>query len=273
LPEHSTELDLMNQMNRGFRITSLILVGVGIAFLALNIATGGAFNITLPLVFLMLGGAFFILAFAGSQKWDWTGYLFIPGAILIAFGIIFLINILTGDWTSWAYAWLFLVAGAGAGLAFSSVYMRLDQRFTWAGLAGTLVGVTLFALFGAIAGGKLIQVMAPILLAMGGLALYWLKPEILFSPEGFKQRFQNGVAISKSAVFPSEQNGLVEPLSSRELEVLALIDAGLSNPEIAEKLTLAPSTVKTHINNIYGKLGVQTRIQALNRARELKLLD
>ena len=54
--------------------------------------------------------------------------------------------------------------------------------------------------------------------------------------------------------------------------MLRLIDQGLSNPEIAEKLTLAPSTVKTHINNIYGKLGVQTRVQALKHARELKLL-
>ena len=55
-------------------------------------------------------------------------------------------------------------------------------------------------------------------------------------------------------------------------EVLRLIDAGLSNLQIAERLTLAPSTVKTHINNLYGKLNVQTRVQALNRAREIGLL-
>jgi LuxR family maltose regulon positive regulatory protein len=66
---------------------------------------------------------------------------------------------------------------------------------------------------------------------------------------------------------------LVEPLSVRELEVLRLIDAGLSNQQIADKLSVAPSTVKTHINNIYGKLGVQTRVQAVTRARELNLLD
>ena len=57
--------------------------------------------------------------------------------------------------------------------------------------------------------------------------------------------------------------GTVEP---RELEVLRLIDAGLSNQQIADKLSVAPSTVKTHINNIYGKLGVQTRVQAVTRA-------
>jgi len=66
---------------------------------------------------------------------------------------------------------------------------------------------------------------------------------------------------------------LVEPLSTRELEVLALINRGLSNPEIAAELVVAPSTIKTHINNLYSKLGVQNRVQAIQRARELGLLE
>jgi LuxR family maltose regulon positive regulatory protein len=64
----------------------------------------------------------------------------------------------------------------------------------------------------------------------------------------------------------------VEPLSEREREVLRLIADGLSNQEIADRLVVAVSTIKTHINNIFAKLGVQTRVQALNRARELRLL-
>ena len=55
--------------------------------------------------------------------------------------------------------------------------------------------------------------------------------------------------------------------------MLRLIEQGLSNAEIAGKLTLAPSTIKTHINNIYGKLGVQTRIQALRKANEIGLFS
>jgi LuxR family maltose regulon positive regulatory protein len=65
---------------------------------------------------------------------------------------------------------------------------------------------------------------------------------------------------------------LVEPLSARELEVLKLIAAGHSNEEIASKLIISVKTVKRHISNIYGKLGVKSRTQAVALARELKLV-
>jgi LuxR family maltose regulon positive regulatory protein len=65
---------------------------------------------------------------------------------------------------------------------------------------------------------------------------------------------------------------MIELLSGRELEVLGLIAGGLSNREIAERLFLALSTVKVHTRNIYGKLNVHNRTQAVTRARELGLL-
>jgi LuxR family maltose regulon positive regulatory protein len=65
---------------------------------------------------------------------------------------------------------------------------------------------------------------------------------------------------------------LIEPLSERELEVLQLIAAGLTNPEIASRLFLALNTVKVHTRNIYGKLGVNSRTQAVARARALGVL-
>jgi LuxR family maltose regulon positive regulatory protein len=65
---------------------------------------------------------------------------------------------------------------------------------------------------------------------------------------------------------------LVDPLTPRELEVLTLISAGLRNQEIADQLVISLATVKRHISNIYGKLGVSHRTQAVAHARELGLL-
>ena len=62
---------------------------------------------------------------------------------------------------------------------------------------------------------------------------------------------------------------LIEPLGKREREILSLIAEGLSNPQIAGRLLITVATVKTHINNLYGKLGVRSRIDAVMRARRL----
>jgi LuxR family maltose regulon positive regulatory protein len=73
-------------------------------------------------------------------------------------------------------------------------------------------------------------------------------------------------------VAPSVAQALTEPLSDREMEVLRLIAAGLTNKEIAELLVLAVGTVKAHTSSIYRKLDVGGRTQAVAHARELKLI-
>ena len=82
---------------------------------------------------------------------------------------------------------------------------------------------------------------------------------------------------SSSVLRPSspalgEAEGLIEPLSERELDVLQFLAAGLSNRGIAQELYLSVNTVKTHTKSIYGKLGVHSRTQAVARAQELDLL-
>jgi len=65
---------------------------------------------------------------------------------------------------------------------------------------------------------------------------------------------------------------LVEALTGRELDVLRLLCAGLTSGEIAVELYLSVHTVRTHIKNIYGKLGASRRLEAVQRAAALKLI-
>jgi LuxR family maltose regulon positive regulatory protein len=75
-----------------------------------------------------------------------------------------------------------------------------------------------------------------------------------------------------SPTIESVPTPLIEPLSDRELEVLRLVAAGLSNQQVAQALFVSINTVKSHAKNIYGKLGVHSRTQAVNKARVLGLI-
>ncbi len=103
-----------------------------------------------------------------------------------------------------------------------------------------------------------------------------LLPDVRETAPAFVDRLREFVGSFELSPEPGSQpaaaQALVEALSERELEVLALIAAGFSNREIAQKLFIAQGTVKRHINNIYGKMEVRSRTQAVARARELDLL-
>lgn len=73
-------------------------------------------------------------------------------------------------------------------------------------------------------------------------------------------------------ILPSPST-MEEPLTDRELEVLALLAAGLSNKEIADHLIIAVGTVKVHVKNIFAKLKVNRRINAITQAKQLKLIN
>ncbi len=61
-------------------------------------------------------------------------------------------------------------------------------------------------------------------------------------------------------------------ISKREYEILVKISEGLSNKEIADVLFVSENTVKTHVSNLYSKLDVKRRTQALQKAKEMKIL-
>jgi len=85
---------------------------------------------------------------------------------------------------------------------------------------------------------------------------------------------QEEVSASKPPMprSPALNEASLEPLSARELEILHLLAEGQTNREIAQQLVLSPNTVRVHTSHIYGKLGVNSRTQAVARARATGLL-
>jgi LuxR family maltose regulon positive regulatory protein len=71
---------------------------------------------------------------------------------------------------------------------------------------------------------------------------------------------------------PTLTEALIEPLSDREQEVLEMLATDLNGPQIAGELIISLNTLRTHTKSIYGKLGVNSRLSAVRRARELSLL-
>jgi LuxR family transcriptional regulator, maltose regulon positive regulatory protein len=88
-------------------------------------------------------------------------------------------------------------------------------------------------------------------------------PEVV-SPSGGASAYKSRSSVSSSS--------LIERLSERELEVLRLLRTDLNGPEIARELMVSLSTLRTHTQNIFAKLGVNNRRAAIRRAEELDLL-
>lgn len=253
----------MNSRNRVVSIVSVAVILVGVALLVLNLVFGDRFNVALPLVFYVLSGGFFILIYRFQQEWSWASYLYIPALLLAAFGLIFTLNVLTLDWSSWAYAWLLLPAAIGIGMLLAGrgrAWPAYVNSIAWGAAIG---GVTFFGVFGVIKGGQVIQIVAPLLLVAAGISIRLL----VMKPKASKPLADRSEDSSINSIPASNASEASTLLSSREIEVLRLIDKGLTNQQIAVRLSVAESTVKTHINNIYNKLDVQTRAQALAKVR------
>ena len=126
------------------------------------------------------------------------------------------------------------------------------------------------------------------ILAAGAFALQWLQFQMLVRTHSLEiylaifallfmalggwlaLRLRRPPAAEKFEINTQAQKSL--GLSERELEVLSLIASGQSNKEIARQLDVSPNTVKTHVANLFGKLGAQRRTEAILRARELGLI-
>jgi len=127
-----------------------------------------------------------------------------------------------------------------------------------------------------------------LVLAVGAFALQWLEQQFLL--KAFPWRTYVGLvgvafaaggvwvgfklaAGARPATFARNEAALASlGLTGQEVKVLERLAAGRSNKEIARDLGLSPNTVKTHVANLYGKLEVRRRTQAVGKARELALI-
>ncbi len=163
----------MEISNRSILVIGAILVLVGVFFLALNFVPGWSFGMSWPVIFLVLAAFFFIPPFIFPDQRQWIASFFIPGSILLALGVIFLYNTISGDWRSWAYAWLLIIAGVGLGLALAGWYGRWGRPVVVTGIWMIVINVILFAIFGALFGGPALRVLAPVLILVGGVLLLY----------------------------------------------------------------------------------------------------
>jgi LuxR family maltose regulon positive regulatory protein len=118
-------------------------------------------------------------------------------------------------------------------------------------------------------GEPLLQLLSQ-LLVTGHRASNYI--QALLAAGKFRGREQTALLYRSKEPHSSPSLSLLDPLSERELEVLHLIANGDSNYEIAEQLVVAVSTVKRHVSNIFSKLAVTNRTQAVARAREFGML-
>jgi len=99
-----------------------------------------------------------------------------------------------------------------------------------------------------------------------------LHPEVAHKVLASLSSAQSSPAVTSAATPAFVGGSELSPLTEREREILALLARGASNREISETLYIASGTVKNHLSNILGKLGVRDRTQAALKARELGLL-
>jgi LuxR family maltose regulon positive regulatory protein len=92
-------------------------------------------------------------------------------------------------------------------------------------------------------------------------------------PPGYLRQLVDAISRESVRQGAAVVQGLVDPLSARELEILELLAAGKANRQIADELVVALDTVKKHVSHILDKLDASNRNQAVARARDLGLIS
>jgi hypothetical protein len=161
----------MQRGKRGTLVLAFFLIFVGVLFLVLTLVPGWNARLSWPLIFFVLSAGFMIPPLVFPKLRIGLSSLFIPGAILATLGLIFTYNVISQDWGSWAYAWLLISSGIGAGLALASWYGHWGKAATLTGIWIMVTSGAVFAFFGFIFGTAIMKMVTAGLLILFGLLL------------------------------------------------------------------------------------------------------
>lgn len=130
---------------------------------------------------------------------------------------------------------------------------------------------TLIVLLKAIEYNYLIRLL-DIEIYLGIIAALFTGLGIWVGIQVIKRRERRQIANSYKPISPADSNTSAPDISDREMDVLLLMAEGLSNQEIADKLFISIHTVKTHSSNLFSKLHVKRRTQAIQKSKEIGLI-
>ncbi len=158
----------MDNNNRASITFAVLLIGLGVLILVLNLIPGLSFGKTWPIIFFVLAAGFFIPPLVWREQRKGLSALFIPGAIMLTLGVIFLYCTLTGDWVLWAYGWTLIPGGVGLGIMLASWYGQWGEVTTRTGMWMALVSLAVFGLFGSLFGKPVLKAIGAVILILGG---------------------------------------------------------------------------------------------------------
>jgi hypothetical protein len=158
---------------RGSIYAAVLLILLGILFFIPNLTPGFSWNGLWPAIFLVLAAGFFLPVFIWPRFRKGLAGMFIPGSVLLMLGTIFFYDVITRDWSSWAYSWILLITGSGMGLALASWYGRWSKAVMTTGIWIMIISMVLFSFFAALFGNITLRVTAPVLIILVGGFMLW----------------------------------------------------------------------------------------------------
>ena len=159
----------MRVVDRGTLYLAVLLIAIGVIVLGLNLIPGAGPAQTWPVILFVIAIAFFLPAFLWPVSRRGLAGMAIPGSILAVLAAILAYDTLTGDWSSWGYMWILIVASVGLGLILAASIGGWGRGTIVVGLWIAVSSLVVFSIFAGIFGGPVLRAIGPVLLIVVGV--------------------------------------------------------------------------------------------------------